>query len=647
VERVGIVQTPVNIQHQAIQFITSQDTLHAVLDALPDAILLLNHELIVLFANRALLRLTRLPAEVVVGSYSLTVLRALDEQLHGDHGLASLLFHPQVNTDAAIGTILRLADDRVLEATIEPSILGRIVLIRDVSDQWRAMQALYQRATEAEILREAGTSISATLDSQEAMQRIIEQMARVVPHDSASVQLRHDDRTKLIGCRGFSDAQKIIGRDLPINGNPLHETIYYHAQPVCIGETMGASGFFGVPDYPIRSWLGIPLVFRGEVIGMLTLDSATPHHFTPDHVRMGLTFATEVAVVLEHIRLYQQALSARERLTILHQAIPEITALSLIPEQVYRAIHTTVHRLMAADAFVISLLRPESAKVEHVYMADSGGTWPQRQSDWEGSFAAYLVQRGTSLRYGDVAEVQGYEFARFGALRMTRSGLAVLLRGSSGPLGLLFTQSYSSAAYSVEDQELLELLAAHVATALESATRFADLDRLATTDALTGLANRRHFMNVASAETARSQRYRHPLSLILFDIDDFKALNDRYGHLVGDEVLRAVAATCHTWLRSSDTLARYGGEELIALLPETEASGALHTAERLRRAIERLHIPAADAELQVSASFGVTTHKGDSPCDLDELIRRADQAMYAAKRAGKNRVVVWEPYFET
>ncbi|NJM08499.1 diguanylate cyclase, partial [Candidatus Gracilibacteria bacterium] len=400
------------------------------------------------------------------------------------------------------------------------------------------VQSLDQRAREAEILRAAGTSINATLDSQEAIQRIIEQMARVVPHDSASVQLRRGDRTEIIGCRGFSSANEVIGRDMAISGNPLHEAIYHYAKPVCIAETTGLSGFYGVPEYTIRSWLGLPLLFRGEVIGMLTLDSALPHHFSADHVRMGLAFASEVAVVLEHIRLYQQALSARARLTILHQAIPEITALSLMPEQVYRAIHATVGRLMPADAFVISLLRAERSIVEHVYMADSGGVWPRRESVWEHSFTEYLVQRGTTLRYGDVAEVKGYQFVRFGALRATRSGLAVLLRGSGGPLGLLFAQSYAPAAYSLEDQELLELLAAHVATALESAARFADLDRLATTDALTGLANRRHFMDLAWLETTRSQRYQHPLSFILFDIDNFKALNDRFGHLVGDEVLQ-------------------------------------------------------------------------------------------------------------
>ncbi|WP_432735365.1 diguanylate cyclase [Maridesulfovibrio sp. FT414] len=163
-----------------------------------------------------------------------------------------------------------------------------------------------------------------------------------------------------------------------------------------------------------------------------------------------------------------------------------------------------------------------------------------------------------------------------------------------------------------------------------------DLRKLAETDELTGLRNRRSFMTAAGVEFERFSRYSSPLSLIMVDIDYFKQVNDTYGHAVGDTVLKEFAAICREQFRGVDVVGRIGGEEFAILLPSTGIEDALMVAERLRRACRRAMIYAGTERLQISASFGVSCAVTDS--DVKSLIRRADEALYRAKRNGRDRV---------
>ncbi|WP_018649555.1 MULTISPECIES: sensor domain-containing diguanylate cyclase [unclassified Thioalkalivibrio] len=161
-----------------------------------------------------------------------------------------------------------------------------------------------------------------------------------------------------------------------------------------------------------------------------------------------------------------------------------------------------------------------------------------------------------------------------------------------------------------------------------------EIRRVAHTDWLTGVANRLSLGNTLEAEIERSQRYGRPLSLIMFDLDHFKAVNDRYGHDAGDEVLKALAKTVSAELRDADTLGRWGGEEFIILVPETRLVGATAMAEKLRQAVAAMSVPGVPG---VTASFGVAERASGDSAKL--LARRADEAMYQAKRAGRDRVV--------
>lgn len=186
-----------------------------------------------------------------------------------------------------------------------------------------------------------------------------------------------------------------------------------------------------------------------------------------------------------------------------------------------------------------------------------------------------------------------------------------------------------------------------VRTAAQLREVSAELDRLARTDALTGIANRRSFFEMLGAEFRRSRRYARQLSVLMLDLDHFKVVNDRYGHPFGDYVLRRLAEVVSESIRESDLVGRYGGEEFAVALPEAGAEQAMRAAEKLRLAIAATEFrtdgvpPEGEPPVKITISIGVASLSPDDDQDEFELIRRADQALYEAKRTGRNREVLY------
>jgi two-component system cell cycle response regulator len=203
-------------------------------------------------------------------------------------------------------------------------------------------------------------------------------------------------------------------------------------------------------------------------------------------------------------------------------------------------------------------------------------------------------------------------------------------------------------APSVSSERNADQLVALVARELGGPVRITALmdeqQLLATSDALTGLRNRRAFVELGRVEINRSQRYVLPLSLLVIDVDHFKSINDCHGHAAGDRVLAALGALLQRQLRTPDLPARWGGEEFVVALPNTDGAGGKVVAERLRRAVEALAIEQDGTPIAVSASFGVASFRpGES---LESLVDRADRAMYTAKFNGRNQVMSEEPLGE-
>ncbi len=166
-----------------------------------------------------------------------------------------------------------------------------------------------------------------------------------------------------------------------------------------------------------------------------------------------------------------------------------------------------------------------------------------------------------------------------------------------------------------------------------------ELKKMASTDALTGASNRRHLLELAERDFVRAKRYGHSLCTVMIDIDRFKRLNDRYGHNVGDEALRRLVQTCKNEIRGGDIFGRIGGEEFVTVYANQSLDRAVQAAERLREQIAAITVPTSSGEIGFTASFGVAAIK-DEDENFDDLLKRADTALYAAKNAGRNCVKV-------
>jgi len=187
-----------------------------------------------------------------------------------------------------------------------------------------------------------------------------------------------------------------------------------------------------------------------------------------------------------------------------------------------------------------------------------------------------------------------------------------------------------------EARRVLTDIAPHIALAIKTPT----LHNRAITDGLTGLYSRTYFENQLREQTKSARRYERPLSLIMVDIDHFKGVNDVHGHLVGDIALRNVAMEIKRTVRNCDSVFRYGGEEFAVILPETTAEMAQHLAERLRKRIEDAAIDAGEVSIRTAISLGVA-ELSDHPCPFENLVSRADAALLAAKKAGRNCTYIW------
>jgi diguanylate cyclase (GGDEF)-like protein len=213
--------------------------------------------------------------------------------------------------------------------------------------------------------------------------------------------------------------------------------------------------------------------------------------------------------------------------------------------------------------------------------------------------------------------------------------VALLYAYKNDPAAKFFDRHDVQLAVAISHQAALTIQRARL---IEKSQMF---EQLAITDSLTGLYNRRHIFHLAEIEFQRARRFQHPLTLLILDLDDLKKINDVYGHLVGDQSLRAVAAGGRKQLREVDSIGRFGGDEFIVILVETDVRGGCEVAERLRKGISDAPVLTQSGPLIISASIGIATLK-DKHSNLTELLNEADTALMKAKKSGKRQVMVAE-----
>lgn len=249
--------------------------------------------------------------------------------------------------------------------------------------------------------------------------------------------------------------------------------------------------------------------------------------------------------------------------------------------------------------------------------------------------SGYVARSGRPQRLYDISTDARYQTGLEGA----KSELAVPMVSRGRTIGVLNAESAEVGAFSEKDEKILSILAGSAAMALENARLHKQLEDESTTDELTGIYNFRHFSERLKEEQRRARRYDQPLSLIMVDIDWFKACNDTYGHQAGNLVLKGIAGVIRGIVRDTDVVCRYGGEEFIVILPQTTAADAQEIGERIRTEVERTEFSDEGLlpSLRVTVSIGISTYP-DNGGTADNLVEMVDKALYRAKGSGKNIV---------
>ncbi len=258
---------------------------------------------------------------------------------------------------------------------------------------------------------------------------------------------------------------------------------------------------------------------------------------------------------------------------------------------------------------------------------------------------SYWESMGNELPGDDLVKLAlrtGSYITSSGSAEAIRSNAIIPLVIQTRVMGLLGAHDRGTNAIPKEKELILYLMSGQIASVLDNASLHQHTRLLASTDGLTGLLNYRSFQERLQHEFERSRRYGSNLSLILVDIDNFKQVNDSYGHQQGDIVLRGIATILKRWSREVDILARYGGEEFVMILPETNLENAYQVAERIRREAEGHIFELPNAKVKVTVSLGVASYPHHGITSKDMLIEGADDAMYRAKKMGKNKVCLMD-----
>jgi diguanylate cyclase (GGDEF)-like protein len=502
----------------------------------------------------------------------------------------------------------------------------------------RLFESVREEQRAAEVLRQASATLSALLDFEQVLDHVLDQIVALMPCDGASVMLVEGMQARVVrvyGYEGLSDeaGHAIRNVTFEISRTPTLQRLIETGQPLIISETHNNPAWMQIEQaLPIRSWLGVPVIVRQQVVVFICVDSFAPYAYRPEHARRLSTLASSVSLALQNAQLYAQtnaALERERRLGDLMRAISSALDINVILATVARL----SMELVNADAVALGLLSDDhrtltdfhTFNMPDVLMASRQGVGPV----WQ------VVETRQSLVRQNIvlAEpgVNGYRIS---------SALGTPIVAGDQLLGLLSVYHLRNhRRFSERDSAMMEIVGRQTGIAIANARLFAETQRLATTDHLTGLFNRHHFFALAPRELERARRYHHNIALLVIDVDYFKVINDTYGHDAGDTVLRNVAERMRRELRDADILARFGGEEFIALLPETNLTGALCVAERLRSAVESAPILLQAHSVWVTISIGCAALDSISGTDrLETLIQRADRALYSAKVGGRNQV---------
>jgi len=501
-------------------------------------------------------------------------------------------------------------------------------------ENWSLHRAAARRDEELRILHRVGEALRATFDMNAQIEILRRELKGLIGGANFGLALQDTAQGPLEVVVPFENA----GPEGTLPGGPASSLAQYvqrTRQPLLVAsDVTGEARRRGLgPMNPrIKTWCGVPLHFSEGSMGVLALaDMDREYTVTKSQFELVQVLAQEAAGAVENARLFKEEKRRSSHLALLNE-LGRKASLVLNPRELLPTSCRQIRSAFGYDLARIEMLDPGREELVVEAEAGYGPELIGRRIRLGDGLAGGAADSGEPALANSVVMEPRYVALHPGI----RSALSLPLKYREELIGVLSLESRQAYAFSPQDVLTLRTLADQLAIALHNARAYQVALEQAITDGLTGLKTHRYFMEALDREWRRSTRSGHMFSLIMMDLDRFKLVNDRHGHLEGDKVLAAVANVLNDRVRQSNVVARYGGDEFAIMLPETHTEQAQILAERLRANLASDSYLAAHG---VTASFGIATFPVHGPTQ-EEILRVADSGMYLAKHHQGNCVRV-------
>ena len=539
------------------------------------------------------------------------------------------LFIPLRGTTGIIGSI-SVDDpvDRIVPtiASIEPvATLANLAAL--AVERVFKMRQLEKQKEQLHGLSEFGAQLALVNDARTLCEFAVERVQQDMDYGVCSIWIADGMRLvqEAVAAKDLFPEEEISpkGTRIHVDGPGVTRCAFRDAQPVVVPNVLADERYDGLRDV-IRSFMAVPIIGRKGPLGVIDVASERLAAFGEQDLEVVSALASQIAIAFA-------ALRRRDSLTRIYSFGQRLATASTADQ----ATASTLDFLVEQFDFELSAILLTTGDGSLVVAGlrgpyQDGGIEVGTVLPGSSGIIGWVAEHRRPLAVPSVRDEPRY----FEAFSGTRSELAVPILFSGNLLGVLNVESQQLGFFDDEDRQLLEVIANHFAIALSNLASQDILREQAIRDPLTGLFNRHYFNSIIASELSRTDRYERPMSLMMIDIDGFRAVNNEYGHLRGDEVLREIAKMLERSVRGADRVIRYGGDEFLVLMPETDGNGDVAAvADRLRERIAEIPDLTGIERHRIDLSIGLYTRMPHEERSLEAILEEVDRRMYADKRA--------------